>query len=75
MLILWRQLGPRVPQAATAILCAGLAAGSLWFTNNNIGWTLLIQQTGTDEGRLQSDVPAFRSFPREPAPSAAQSSE
>lgn len=42
--------------------CALLAAASLWFARDNLGWALLIQQTGRDELRLQSDVPVFRVF-------------
>jgi hypothetical protein len=40
-----------------------LAAASLWFVRDNLGWALLIQQTGRDEQRLQSDEPVFRTFP------------
>ncbi len=47
--------------------CAVIAAFGLWFVRDNLGWTLLIQQTGRDEQRLQSDVPVFASFRRRPA--------
>ncbi len=40
-----------------------MSAFGLWFVRDNLGWTLLIQQTGRDEQRLQSDVPVFREFP------------
>ncbi|MBW2279197.1 MAG: hypothetical protein JRG76_03845 [Deltaproteobacteria bacterium] len=64
VLILWRVLGAGLPAAVPAALCALLAASSLWFVRDNLGWALLIQQTGRDEQRLQSDVPVFRSFPQ-----------
>ena len=62
LLILWRSLA-KLPRAVPLGACAAIAAFGLWFVRDNLGWTLLIQQTGRDEQRLQSDVPVFREFP------------
>ena len=62
LLILWRSLA-KLPRAVPLGACAVIAAFGLWFVRDNLGWTLLIQQTGRDEQRLQSDVPVFREFP------------
>jgi hypothetical protein len=65
VLILSREL-PRVPRAIPIGACAVLAATSLWFVRDNLGWALLIQQTGRDEQRLQSDEPVYRVFSKPP---------
>ncbi len=60
LLLLCQRLPDRLPLAVPAAACAVLAAASLWFARDNLGWALLIQQTGRDEQRLQSDEPVFR---------------
>lgn len=61
-LLIWVREVPALQRALGVWACVLLASASFWFARDNLAWALLIQQTGPDEQRLQSDVPRFRVF-------------